>query len=251
MPLAPGWQATAATRWQFRLRPGVRFHDGSAFTAVDAKFSLERAMASPSLRSFQLRGVRTVRVLDTLAIEIELDVPDALLPQKLFGVAMMNKAWCEQHGVAAAQDFNARQETHAVRNANGTGPFRLLRYEPDVRTTLERFAGYWGWQDRHSGNVEQAQFVVIKSDATRLAALSSGKVDAVLDPLLQDIARLRNDARLNLLSTADLGQQYLACDQARDELQDSDVKGRNPFKDLRVRQAVYPLPVAERPVAQP
>jgi len=237
--LALSWQATASTRWQFRLRPGVRFHDGAAFTAIDAKFSLERAMAPPSLRSFQLRGVRAVRVLDPLAIEVELDAPDALLPEKLFGVAMMNKAWCEQRGVVAAQDFNARQETFAVRNANGTGPFRLLRYEPDARTTLERFAGHWGWQDRRSGNVEQAQFVVIKSDATRLAALSSGEVDAVLDPPYQDIARLRSDARLNLLSTADLGQQYLAFDQARDELQDSDVKGRNPFKDLRVRQAVY------------
>lgn len=237
--LALSWRAAAATRWQFRLRPGVRFHDGSAFTAVDAKFSLERAMAPPSLRSFQLRGVRAVRVLDPLAIEIELDAPDALLPEKLFGVAMMNKAWSEQHGVTTAQDFNARQETFATRNTNGTGPFRLLRYEPDARTTLERFDGYWGWQDSRSGNVQQAQFVVIKSDATRLAALTSGEVDAVLDPPYQDIARLRNDARLTVLSIADLGQQYLAFDQARDELQDSDVQGRNPFKDLRVRQAVY------------
>jgi peptide/nickel transport system substrate-binding protein len=237
--LALSWQATTPTRWRFTLRPGVRFHDGGAFTAEDAKFSLERAMAPPSLRSFQLRGVRAVRVLDALAIEIELDAPDAVLPEKLFGVAMMRKAWCEQHGVTAAQDFNARQETFATRNANGTGPFRLLRYEPDARTTLERFEGYWGWQDKRSGNVQQAQFVMVKSDATRLAALTSGEVDAVLDPPYQDIARLRNDARLTVLSTADLGQQYLAFDQARDELQDSDVKGRNPFKDLRVRQAVY------------
>lgn len=237
--LALSWQATTPTLWRFQLRPGVRFHDGSAFTAADARFSIERAMAPPSLRAFQLRGMRAVREVDALNIDIELDAPDAVLPEKLFGVAMMSKAWCEQHGVQAAQDFNARQETFAVRHANGTGPFRLLRYEPDARTVLERFAGWWGWGDGRSGNLQQAQFVMIRSDATRLAALASGEVDAVLDPPYQDIARLQRDARVTVLSIADLGQQYLAFDQARDELQDSDVKGRNPFKDLRVRQAVY------------
>ena len=236
--LALSWQAVAPTVWRFKLRPNVRFHDGTAFTAADARFSIERAMAPPSLRAFQLRGLR-VREVDALTIDIELEAPDAVLPEKLFGVAMMSRAWCEQHGVTTAQDFNGKQETFAVRNANGTGPFRLLRYEPDARTTLERFAGWWGWQDGRSGNVRQAHFVMIKSDATRLAALASGEVDAVLDPPYQDIARLKNDGRVTVLSTADLGQQYLAFDQARDELQDSDIKGRNPFKDLRVRQAVY------------
>jgi peptide/nickel transport system substrate-binding protein len=85
-----------------------------------------------------------------------------------------------------------------------------------------------------------ATYVTIKSDATRLAALASGEVDLVLDPPYQDIQRLKADPRITLLQVADIGQQYLAFDQARDELTDSsDVKGRNPFKDLRVRQAVY------------
>jgi peptide/nickel transport system substrate-binding protein len=141
--------------------------------------------------------------------------------------------------VAKAQDFNAKQETHAIRNANGTGPMRLERYEPDVRTLLRRHAGWWGWADKRHGNLQQVSLVTIKSDATRLAALASGEVDLVLDPPYQDIVRLKTDARVTLLQTADIGQQYLTFDQARDELQFSDVKGRNPFKDLRVRKAVY------------
>ena len=237
--LALSWQMTTPTSWRFRLRPGVSFHDGTPFTADDAVFSLERALAAPSQRAFQLKGVSAIRKLDPLSIEIQLEAPDAVLPEKLQFVSMMSKAWCDKHVVNRPQDFNGKQETFAVRNANGTGPMKLERYEPDVRTVLKRHAAWWGWAEARHGNLDQVHFVTIKSDATRLAALASGEVDLVLDPPYQDIARLKVEPRLTLQQTADIGQQYLTFDQARDELQDSDVKGRNPFKDLRVRRAVY------------
>ncbi|MFN7394702.1 MAG: ABC transporter substrate-binding protein [bacterium] len=241
--LAASWQMTSPTAWRFRLRAGVVFHDGSRFTADDAVFSVERAMAPPSQRAFQLKGVKAVRKLDDATIEFQLEAPDAVLPEKLQYVAMMSRAWSEKNGAVRAQDFNARQEMHTVRNANGTGPFRLARYEPDVRLVLERHPGWWGWADpahaRRNGNLKEVQFLPIRSDATRLAALTSGEVDLVLDPPYQDIARLKADSRMTLAQTADIGQQYLTFDQARDELEFSDVKGRNPFKDLRVRRAVY------------
>ena len=237
--LATAWQTTAPTRWRFTLRRGVSFHDGAPFTADDAVFSIERAMAAPSQRAFQLKGVKAVRKLDSHTIEFETEQPDPVLPEKLLFIQIMNKAWAEKHGVQRAQDFNGKQETFAVRNANGTGPYRLERYEPDVRTVLRRHAGYWGWGDARNGNVEQVNFVTIRSDATRLAALASGEVDMVLDPPYQDINRLKAQGNIALLQMADIGQQYFAFDQARDELLDSDVKGRNPFKDVRVRRAVY------------
>jgi peptide/nickel transport system substrate-binding protein len=237
--LALSWQMTAPTVWRLRLRPGVRFHDGSAFSADDAVFSLERALAAPSQRAFQLKGVAAVRKIDPLAIEVQLEAPDAVLPEKLQYVAMMSKAWSEKHGVQRAQDFNGKQETHAVRNANGTGPLQLMRYEPDVRTVLQRHATWWGWADPRSGNVEQVSLLTIKSDATRLAAMASGEVDLVLDPPYQDVQRLKADPRITLQQMPDIGQQYLTFDQSRDELEGSDIKGRNPFKDLRVRKAVY------------
>ena len=237
--LALSWQMVSPTVWRFRLRPGVSFHDGTPFTAEDAVFSLERALTPPSQRAFQLKGVTAIRKVDVLSIEVQLEAPDAVLPEKLQFIAIMNKAWCEKHGVTKPQDFNAKQETHAVRYANGTVPMKLERYEPDVRTVHKRHPAWWGWADKRSGNLEQVNLVTIKSDATRLAALASGEVDLVLDPPYQDIARLKADPRITLQQTADLGQQYLAFDQSRDELQDSDVKGRNPFKDLRVRKAIY------------
>lgn len=237
--LATSWQMSSPTTWRFKLRPGVSFHDGSPFTADDAVFSVQRALAPPSQRAFQLKGVKAVRKVDASTLEFELEAPDAVLPEKLQYVSMMSKAWAEKHGVQKSQDFNGKQETYAVRQANGTGPFRLERYEPDVRTTLRRHDGWWGWGDKRSGNLQAVQWVTIKSDATRLAALASGEVDLVMDPPYQDIARLKADRRLTTAQVADIGQQYLTFDQARDELADSDVKGRNPFKDLRVRQAVY------------
>jgi peptide/nickel transport system substrate-binding protein len=237
--LAVSWQMVSPTAWRFKLRGGVTFHDGTPFTADDAVFSIERALAAPSQRAFQLKGVAAVKKLDALTIEFQLEAPDAVLPEKLQFISMMSKAWSEKHGVTRAQDFNAKQETFAIRNANGTGPMKLERYEPDVRTLLKRHASWWGWADKRSGNLTEATFITVKSDATRLAALSSGEVDVVLDPPYQDIARLKADSRIALLQMPDIGQQYLAFDHARDELQDSDVKGRNPFKDIRVRKAVY------------
>jgi len=233
--LALSWQLINPTTWRFKLRPGVKFHDGSPFSADDAVFSFERIMAPPSQRSFQLKGVAAVKKVDELTIDFLLSAPDAVLPEKMQFLGIMSKAWAVKHGVEKAQDFNGKQETYAVRNANGTGPYRLERYEPDVRTVLKAHPHWWG----RRGNVDEVSFVAIKSDATRLAALASGEVDLVLDPPFQDVERLKRDPKITLLQIDDIGQQYFTFDQARDELVHGDVKERNPFKDRRVRLAIY------------
>jgi peptide/nickel transport system substrate-binding protein len=237
--LATSWQALDTKTWRFKLRPGVKFHDGTPFTADDVVFSIERVIAPPSQRSFQLKGVVGAKKVDALTVDVSLETPDAVLPEKFIFISMMSKAWCLKHGVERAQDFNAKQETFTVRNANGTGPFRLERYEPDVRLLLKAHPGWWGRADKRTGNLDEVSFVAIKQDATRLAALTSGEIDLVLDPPFQDVERLKKDAKLTVLQIADLGQQYFTFDQARDELLHGDVKDRNPFKDRRVRQAVY------------
>jgi peptide/nickel transport system substrate-binding protein len=236
--LAESWSMTSPTSWRFKLRAGVKFHDGSPFTADDAVFSIERAMGPTSQRAFSLQGLQTVKKVDDLTIDFQLSAPDAVWPEKLWLVAMMSRKWAQAHGVEKAQDFNGKQETHAVRNAMGTGPFRLDSYQPDVRVVLKRHEQYWGRADKRMGNVEEVRFVGIRSDATRLAALASGEVDLVLDPPFQDVGRLKSEGKLNVLSTSDIGTQYFTFDQARDELVQGDVKDRNPFKDKRVRQAV-------------
>ncbi len=233
--LAVSWQSIDPKRWRFKLRQGVKFHEGQSFTADDVVFSVERALAKNSQRAFQLRGVIAARKVDDLTVDIVLEAPDAVLPEKLWLVGIMSKAWAVAHRVTEPQNYNARQETYAVRNANGTGPYRLKAYESDTRTVLCANPHWWGTR----GNVDEAIYVVIQSDATRLAALLSGEVDFVVDPPFQDVARLKQESRFKLADIPDIGTQYLGFDQSRDELQFADVKGRNPFKDLRVRRAIY------------
>ena len=237
--LALSWSQVDARTWRFKLRQGVVFHDGTPFTVDDAVFSIQRVMTPPSQRAFQLKGVVAAKKVDEQTLQIDLETPDAVLPEKFLNLAMMSKAWAQLHKVEVAQDFNGKQETFAVRNANGTGPYMLDRYEPDIRTVLKRNPRWWGWSEKRSGNVDEVTWLAIRSDATRLAALISGEVDMVLDPPIPDVARLKGESALTVLQTADLGEQYLVFDVARDELEGSDVKGRNPFKDLRVRRAVY------------
>jgi peptide/nickel transport system substrate-binding protein len=241
--LATAWSQPDPLTWRFRLRPDVHFHDGSTFTAEDAVFSFERALAPPSQRQFVLKSIKRVRMVDPLTIDIQLGAPDAVLPQKLVLVAMMSKRWSVVHHVERAQDFNARQETWAVRNANGTGAYQLDRYEPDIRTTLKSFPQWWNRANADNGNVDSASFVTIRSDATRLAALHSGEVDLVLDPPYQDVEPLRHDAAIAVTQVGDISTDYLAFDQASAALpgvaSGPDGKPRNPFKDLRVRRAVY------------
>ena len=239
--LATRWQMTGPTTWRFTLRADVRFHDGTPFTADDAVFSIQRALARTSQRASQLRGVTGARKVDERTIDVLMAAPDAVLPEKLVFVAMMSRAWAEKHGVAAPQDFNGKQETFAVRNANGTGPFRVKSYEPDRRVVLTRNDAWWGWKTAAAdprANLTEAIFTVIQSDATRLAALATGEVDFVLDPPFQDVARLKRDKRIKLAEVSDIGTQYLGFDQARAALEGSDVRDRNPFKDVRVRRAV-------------
>ena len=237
--LAVSWQAIEPTTWRFKLRPDVKFHDGTSFTADDAAFSIERALAKTSQRASQLRGVTGVRKVDALTIDIQLSAPDAVLPEKLWLIAMMSKAWAEKHGVLQPQDYNGKQETHAVRNANGTGPFILKTYEQDRRLVLTANPHWWGKAANGNGNLSAAIYTVIQADATRLAALASNEVDFVIDPPFQDVARIKSDKSLRAVEINDIGMQYLGFDQSRSELQSSDIKGRNPFKDVRVRRAVY------------
>jgi len=237
--LATSWEMTGPTTWRFKLRQGVKFHDGAPFSAEDAVFSIERALDKASQRKNQMLGITGAKKVDAQTIEVTTAQPDAVLPEKLWLVGMMSRPWAEKHNVLKPQDYNAKQETFAVRNANGTGPYVLQRYEADVRTVLKANPAWWGrGTAQGGGNVDEVHYQVIQSDATRLAALQSGQVDFVADPPFQDLVRLKADKALKVSEVDDIGTQYFALNQHSAELGGSDVKGRNPFKDLRVRRAL-------------
>jgi len=238
--LAVSWESKSPTLWRFNLRKGVTFHDGTPFTADDVVFSIERAQLPSSNFRVYAGPVGKPRRVDDYTVEIETPGPNPLIHDLLNSVRIVSKAWCVKNGALKPQDFKTGEETFASRNANGTGPYILVKREPEVGTTLRKNPSWWGIADnRFEGNVDEIVYRPIKSDATRMAALVTGEIDFVQDPPLQDVPRLRQDAKVKVLEGLENRVIFLAMDQERDTLKYSNVKGKNPLKDLRVRQALY------------
>ena len=234
--LATAWTQQSDTVWIFKIRDGVTFHDGEKLSADDVVFSLERSRADGSDMKSYTAQVTTIRKTDDLTVEITTSTPFPILPDVLTQVMIMSKAWATENKSERPVDKRKGVENAASVRANGTGPFRLKSREPGVRTVLNRNARYWGKID---GNVTEVQFTPIGNDATRVAALISGQIDMMQPVPIQDVARLSRDSNLKIVQGPELRTIFLGMDQARDELLFSSVKGKNPFKDARVRQAFY------------
>jgi peptide/nickel transport system substrate-binding protein len=239
--LALSWSQVEPTRWRFVLRQGVTFHEGEAFGADDVVFSVTRALQPTSNFGIYVDTVLRAEKVDDVTVDIVTRIADPILPNKIASVFMMSKAWSERNNATRPQNTRNREEMHTTRNTNGTGAFRLALREGDVRTVLRRNDEWFGWREADStqANVTEIIFRPIASDATRIAALLSGEVDFVLDPPLQDLNRLRNAAGVKVVEGPEVRTIFLAMDVFRDELLYSDVRGRNPMRDLRVRQALY------------
>ncbi len=234
--LAVAWEQTSPTVWRFKLRPGVKFEDGTPFTADDVVFSFSRIMAPSSIMRAPLGALKEIRRVDDLTIDIETKLPDPILLQEQTNFYIMSKAWAEAHNALVPSSINtSKEENYAVRNAMGTGPFRLTLREPDRRTIVEPNPGWW---DKPQHNLTRVEFDVIGSAATRMAGLLSGELDMVYAVPPQDIDRIAKTPGLKLWQSPELRTIFLGMDQSRDELLKSDVKGKNPLKDLRVRQAL-------------
>lgn len=234
--LATKWAATSPTVWRFELRKGVKFHDGGDFTADDVVFSFARAAGDGSDMKGYTSAIKQVRKVDTHTVEIETTAPFPILPDVISLVYILSKKWCEDNKAEKPVDRRKGIENAASFRTNGTGPFRLKERQPTTRTVLVRNLQYW---DKVETNVDEVIFTPIGNDATRVAALLSGEID-VMEPVpLQDVDRLKSNANLKVMQGPELRTIFLGMDQKRDELQFSSVKGKNPFKDKRVRQAFY------------
>ncbi|APV52382.1 ABC transporter substrate-binding protein [Betaproteobacteria bacterium GR16-43] len=238
--LATSWEAKSPTVWRFNLRRGVTFHDGTPFTADDVVYSIERAqLPSSNFKAFAV-PLGKARKVDDYTVELDTGSPSPLTLENVNAVRIMSKVWCEKHGAQKPQDFKTGEETYASRTANGTGPFMLVKREPEIATTLRRNPKWWGIAaGLFDGNVDEIVYRPIKSDATRMAALVSGELDLVIDPPLQNVPSLKQDAKLHVIEGPENRVVFMVMDQERDTLKYSNVKGKNPLKDLRVRKALY------------
>ncbi|MBP3979353.1 ABC transporter substrate-binding protein [Acidovorax sp. JG5] len=234
--LATKWTQISPTQIRFELRKGVKFHDGAPFSADDVVFSLTRAMTPPSNMQSAVQSVKEVKKVDDHTVDLILKGPNPILLRELTEARIMNKAWAEKNNALKSQDYAAKEENFAARNANGTGPFIMVGWQPDVKVTLKKNPNWW---DKPTGNIDEVVFTPIKSAATRSAALISGQVDFVSDPPPQDLARMKGSPDIKLVEGAENRTIYLGLDQFRDELPGAGTPGKNPLKDKRVRQALY------------
>ena len=232
--LAESWRTVGEDVWEFRLRPSVRFHNGSAFEADDVAYTLQRIpqVTGPGASfSTLVRPVRAVEVVDPLTVRLRTDGPYPLLPVYFSQVAMLDR---QTHEGAITEDFSNG------RLAIGTGAFRLAAHRPGDRLVFERNDAYWG----ASPPWARVEYRMITNDTARSAALLSGDVDFIDQIATSDIARLRADPRLRVVETTSLRSMYLTLDSTRGV----DIPGiagpdgqppeRNPLADPRVRRAL-------------
>ena len=233
--LATRWTYVSPTVVRFDLRRGVKFHDGTPFTADDVVFSFGRIRQPTSTMAIYVTGVNDVKKIDDFTIEMQLATPTPLLLRNLVFFRMMSKTWAEKNRATAVADFKSKEENFASRNTLGTGSYRITAWLPEQRVTMSAHTDWW---DKTPGNVKELIYTPIKSDPTRVAALLSGEIDLLTDIPTQDVQRLRSDSKLKILDGAEVRTIFLAMDLGSPELKYSSVKGKNPFADKRVRQAL-------------
>ncbi|MEW9922171.1 ABC transporter substrate-binding protein [Marimonas sp. MJW-29] len=223
--------------WVFKLREGVTFHDGAAFDSSDVKFSLDRAMSTDSDYKELLASVKEVRAPDAYTIEIETNGPNPIMPNNLTNLFIMDQDWAEANNAVKVQDYEGGEDTFAAKNANGTGAYKLVSREPDVKTVLTINENYWG-KDEFPMEVTEIIYTPIQNAATRVAALLSGEVDFIQDVPVQDLSRVADTDGLDVRTAPQNRVIFFGMNMGDADLANDNVEGKNPFADVRVRRAV-------------
>jgi peptide/nickel transport system substrate-binding protein len=230
--LAESWRAIDPLTWEFKLRKGVKFHDGSEFTAADVVASIERVPLvpnSPSPFTVYTKQITEMVVVDPHTVRFKTAAPYPLMPTDMTQVAIISKAAAK----ASTEDFNSG------RAAIGTGPYKFVRYAKGDRIELARNDAYWGGKTPW----DKATLRLLPNDASRVAALLAGDVQAIEYVPTSDVSRIRADKQLNVYKVIADRLIYLHMDSDRDVspyVTDKDGKplAKNPLKDPRVRKAI-------------
>jgi peptide/nickel transport system substrate-binding protein len=228
--LAESWEAVSETVWRFHLRKGVKFHDGSDFTADDVLASLKRVSDPVSPLRGNLPAYRSSKKVDDYTVDIELTGLYPLLLNDLTNIHVFDAGWLVKNNSEKPTDVGAKTEGYATYNTNGTGPFKLESRVPDSKTILVLNDNWW---DNKKHNLDRIEFIPITSAATRVAALLSQEVDFTENAPAQDLPRLSAQPGLKLLERTDLRTVMIGFNRRPTLASGSE----NKFNDLRVRHA--------------
>ena len=235
--LAERWEIAEPTRWRFYLRKGVKFHDGRPFTADDVVFSAQRALGKGSDIKGRLPASVVVKKVDDYTVDFITEKPNPILHVEWTTWGIYSKGWAiDNKATEVADPSKGDAPNAATTQANGTGPFKLKSREADVKTVFEANPAWWG-KDKYKHNVTEVIFTPIKSAQTRVAALISGQIDFMEPVPVQDIETINKNKGTRVIVSPETRVIFFGFDHQRNELKYSSVKDKNPFKDLRVRQA--------------
>lgn len=234
--LATEWTPIDDDTWEFKLRDGVKFHDGSDFDAEDVKFSIERipVVSGPTTTTIYVRRVKEVEIVDPLTIRIHTDGQAATLPNDFIRLFIVSSDAAADYSTpeTAAEGFNSGAATI------GTGPYKFVSWEPKGDLVLERFDDYW----RGMGAWEKVTRKEMPNDSSRLAALKAGQVDVINYVSSVDYLALENDSAVDTIKGDSVYIMNLQLDQREDtplvRAKDGSDLDANPFRDLKVRQAI-------------
>ena len=237
--LATDWAPSAddPNVWVFNLRQGVKFHDGADFTAEDVVFSFERAKQPNSDMKELIGSIVEVRAVDDHTVEMVTDGPNPILTSNLTNLFIMDKGWTEANDTVNVQDFEGGEITFATTNVNGTGPYKLVSREQDVKTVMTRNDDYWG-RDQFPMHVTEIVYTPIQNAATRVAALLSGEIDFLQDMPVQDLERVNAADGLVVKQAPQNRVIFFGMNQGADDLAADNIDGKNPLADVRVRKAM-------------
>jgi peptide/nickel transport system substrate-binding protein len=237
--LALRWSLISPTAWRFELRPEVAFYGGEPLTAEDVAFSFKRARAPGAGYGDYLLGIADIATPNPRTVVVTTRTPDLILPYRLGPVPIISKRWAEAHDTVAPAASGPRATDAAAWRGAGTGPFVVESFEPGVRLALTRNPSWWG-TGLHPNAVDRVEQVVVPSREEAADLVLRGEAEffatAQAPPGLLDRLAGMPGVRVERVETA--LTQYLAFDLERPELRTSSLKGRNPFKDRRVREAI-------------
>lgn len=242
--LAQSWRAINETTWEFKLRKGVKFHDGFEFSARDFVYTVCRVPNvpnSPSPFVIYTKGIEDIDVPDPHTVIIKTARPLPRLPLDLSFIGIISAPAAgvaedlefKKEGCTGIADWPSSDDFNSGKLAIGTGPYKLATFVKGERIELVRNPDYWG----AAAAWERVVFKPIGDGATRVATLLAGEVDLIEDPPLGTLARLEQDPEIVVVQDLSDRVIYLGFDHFQEPT--PGVKGgKNPFKDIRVRQAV-------------
>lgn len=216
--LAESWEISPdGLIYTFKLRKGVKFHNGQPLVAADVKYSYERVL-DPKTKSTSTAGLSAISTIETPddgTVKITLKKPNASF---LVGL------WSPNYAIVKKEDVDKNGDL--TKTANGTGPFKFKEYVPNTRVVVERFADYW---DTGKPYLDGIEFIPVPDDTARSTAIRTGTVDFVEYAPAKDIPQLKADKNLTITGDQNTNIRYLGFNLTQKD---------KPWANPKVRQAI-------------